>query len=94
MSASASPLGPAMAVQRSRIVGIDQLAPLLGGSMRPYVNLDNAASTGGGGFRRGQHAEGRALLPLAKHVEDEAAGFANSGIAARIHLDADCYQRR
>ncbi|HNW64203.1 MAG TPA: aminotransferase class V-fold PLP-dependent enzyme, partial [Piscinibacter sp.] len=44
MSASASPLGPAMAAQRSRIVGIDQLAPLLGGSMRPYVNLDNAAT--------------------------------------------------
>lgn len=30
---------------RERIVGIDQLVPVLDGSMRPYVNLDNAAST-------------------------------------------------
>ena len=44
MSAGALPLGPTMAAQRSRIVGIDQMAPLLGGSMRPYVNLDNAAT--------------------------------------------------
>jgi len=30
---------------RERIVGIDQLVPLLDGSMVPYVNLDNSAST-------------------------------------------------
>ncbi len=30
---------------RSEIVGIDQQVPLLDGSERPYVNLDNAAST-------------------------------------------------
>lgn len=30
---------------RQRIVGHDQLTPLLNGSMVPYVNLDNAAST-------------------------------------------------
>jgi cysteine desulfurase / selenocysteine lyase len=30
---------------RERIVGIDQQVPVLDGSMRPYVNLDNAAST-------------------------------------------------
>jgi len=30
---------------RHRIVGHDQLAPLLDGSLVPYVNLDNAAST-------------------------------------------------
>jgi len=30
---------------RSRIVGIDQQVPVLGGGSRPYVNLDNAAST-------------------------------------------------
>jgi selenocysteine lyase/cysteine desulfurase len=30
---------------RDRIVGIDQQVPLLDGSMQPYVNLDNAAST-------------------------------------------------
>ena len=30
---------------RNRIVGIDQLVPLLDGSLVPYVYLDNAAST-------------------------------------------------
>ena len=30
---------------RKRIVGVDQLAPLLDGRQIPYVNLDNAAST-------------------------------------------------
>ncbi|MET1085349.1 MAG: hypothetical protein ABWY12_20285, partial [Burkholderiales bacterium] len=30
---------------RKRIVGIDRCVPLLDGSLRPYVNLDNAAST-------------------------------------------------
>ena len=30
---------------RSRIVGIDQQVPVLGGGRLPYVNLDNAAST-------------------------------------------------
>jgi selenocysteine lyase/cysteine desulfurase len=30
---------------RDQIVGIDQLVPLLDGSLVPYVNLDNAAST-------------------------------------------------
>ena len=30
---------------RQRIVGHDQLVPLLDGSLVPYVNLDNAAST-------------------------------------------------
>jgi len=30
---------------RSKIVGVDQLAPLLDGSLKTYVNLDNAAST-------------------------------------------------
>ncbi len=30
---------------RRRIVGHDQLVPLLDGSLVPYVNLDNAAST-------------------------------------------------
>jgi selenocysteine lyase/cysteine desulfurase len=30
---------------RSRIVGIDHPVPLLDGSRRPYINLDNAAST-------------------------------------------------
>ncbi len=30
---------------RSRIVGIDQQVPVLGGERLPYVNLDNAAST-------------------------------------------------
>ena len=30
---------------RDRIVGIDQKVPLLDGSMQPYINLDNAAST-------------------------------------------------
>lgn len=30
---------------RSRIVGIDQQVPVLDGSRRPYINLDNAAST-------------------------------------------------
>ncbi|MGH2536356.1 MAG: aminotransferase class V-fold PLP-dependent enzyme [Candidatus Promineifilaceae bacterium] len=34
-----------MADLRSRIVGIDQLVPLLDGRQVPYVNLDNAAST-------------------------------------------------
>lgn len=36
---------PQVATQRSRIVGIDQQVPVLGGGWRPYVNLDNAAST-------------------------------------------------
>jgi selenocysteine lyase/cysteine desulfurase len=30
---------------RDRIVGLDKLVPLLDGSLAPYVNLDNAAST-------------------------------------------------
>ena len=30
---------------RDRIVGIDQRVPILDGTMQPYVNLDNAAST-------------------------------------------------
>jgi len=30
---------------RDRIVGIDQLVPLLDGSLVTYVNLDNSAST-------------------------------------------------
>ena len=30
---------------RDEIVGVDQLVPLLDGSLAPYVNLDNAAST-------------------------------------------------
>ena len=30
---------------RDRIVGLDELAPLLDGRLAPYVNLDNAAST-------------------------------------------------
>ena len=30
---------------RDRIVGIDTHVPLLDGSTRPYINLDNAAST-------------------------------------------------
>ena len=30
---------------RQEIVGIDKRVPLLGGSSRPYINLDNAAST-------------------------------------------------
>ena len=30
---------------RSRIVGIDQQVPVLGGGSLPYINLDNAAST-------------------------------------------------
>jgi cysteine desulfurase / selenocysteine lyase len=30
---------------RSRIVGIDQQVPVLDGSLRPYINFDNAAST-------------------------------------------------
>ena len=30
---------------RSLIVGIDTLVPTLDGSTRPYINLDNAAST-------------------------------------------------
>ena len=30
---------------RDRIVGIDQMVPVLNGSMQPYINLDNAAST-------------------------------------------------
>ena len=30
---------------RERIVGIDQTVPVLDGALRPYVNLDNAAST-------------------------------------------------
>src|SRR5512136_2737541 len=30
---------------RDRIVGINQTVPLLDGSMRPYINFDNAAST-------------------------------------------------
>src|SRR5512139_2043003 len=30
---------------RQRIVGIDQQVPVLDGSLRPYVNFDNAAST-------------------------------------------------
>ena len=36
---------PQFASLRSRIVGIDQQVPVLGGGQRPYVNLDNAAST-------------------------------------------------
>jgi len=30
---------------RQRIVGIDQMVPALDGSLRPYINFDNAAST-------------------------------------------------
>jgi len=30
---------------RGRVLGVDQLVPLLDGSRVPYVNLDNAAST-------------------------------------------------
>ena len=30
---------------RQRIVGIDQVVPVLDGSTRPYINFDNAAST-------------------------------------------------
>ena len=30
---------------RRRIVGIDQKVPVLDGSLRPYINFDNAAST-------------------------------------------------
>lgn len=36
---------PQVASLRSRIVGIDQQVPVLGGGWQPYVNLDNAAST-------------------------------------------------
>ena len=32
-------------ISRDAFVGIDQLVPLYGGSMAPFVNLDNAAST-------------------------------------------------
>lgn len=34
-----------IATARSQIVGIDQQVPLLDGSLRTYINLDNAAST-------------------------------------------------
>ena len=30
---------------RERIVGVDQQVPLLDGTVRPYINFDNAAST-------------------------------------------------
>ena len=30
---------------RHRIVGIDQMVPVLDGSLQPYINFDNAAST-------------------------------------------------
>lgn len=30
---------------RSGILGVDQLVPLLDGTLVPYINLDNAAST-------------------------------------------------
>ncbi|MBC7941036.1 MAG: aminotransferase class V-fold PLP-dependent enzyme [Chitinophagaceae bacterium] len=35
----------ALATLRERVVGIDQPVPVLGGSPRAYINLDNAAST-------------------------------------------------
>ena len=39
-------LAPAKPVElRNRILGIDQMVPLLDGQLVPYVNLDNAAST-------------------------------------------------
>ncbi|MGQ9681639.1 MAG: aminotransferase class V-fold PLP-dependent enzyme [Anaerolineae bacterium] len=34
-----------IATVRAQVVGIDHQVPLLDGSMRPYINLDNAAST-------------------------------------------------
>ncbi|MGF3024150.1 aminotransferase class V-fold PLP-dependent enzyme [Methylobacterium aquaticum] len=44
MAADISPFVPPVAL-RERIVGIDQRVPVLDGSLRRYVNLDNAAST-------------------------------------------------
>ena len=44
MNLADSPLAQAPA-WRDSIVGIDCPVPVLGGAMRPYVNLDNAAST-------------------------------------------------
>ncbi len=44
MNLADTPFAPAPAWRES-IVGIDCQVPVLGGAMRPYVNLDNAAST-------------------------------------------------
>ena len=30
---------------RDRVVGLDRMVPLIDGRLRPYVNLDNAATT-------------------------------------------------
>jgi len=45
MSAIEPSLLSRLSALRAEIVGIDQQVPLLDGSTRPYVNLDNAAST-------------------------------------------------
>jgi cysteine desulfurase / selenocysteine lyase len=39
------PMSPFQLNLRGRIVGLDQMTPLLDGRLVPYVNLDNAAST-------------------------------------------------
>jgi hypothetical protein len=36
---------PALTRVRERIVGVDRRVPVLDGSLRSYVNFDNAAST-------------------------------------------------
>ncbi len=43
--ATTQPLTADLAGVRERIVGIDRHVPVLDGSLRPYVNFDNAAST-------------------------------------------------
>lgn len=40
-----NPISPPSSSLRSRILGVDHVVPLLDGSLVPYVNLDNAAST-------------------------------------------------
>ena len=44
-TASAHVTAPPAPVSRDAFVGLDQLVPLLGGGVAPFVNLDNAAST-------------------------------------------------
>lgn len=84
---------------RENIIGADQQVPLLDGSLKTYVNLDNAASTPA--FRRVQEKVDQAMLSyssihrgsgfkslLSTHLYDKARQVAADFVGA--NLDSEC----
>ena len=67
---------------RGRVVGLDREAPLFGGATRPYINMDNAATT----------------PPLRDVVECVAQflewyGSVHRGLGAKALVSTQCYDR-